>query len=98
MLNPLLRLTLGCELETKRLVQARGQGGQMAPLNQESDDPGKLFEDIVAIHRTLQVLLAAAPTGSNPAANHAPDHLEVAIAEVPQLFVDFDQRIEEREG
>ncbi len=68
----------------------------MAPLDQESDHAGQLLEDVVLVDRALQILLAAAPAGADPAADHAADHLQVSIAEVRELFVDLDQRIQKR--
>jgi hypothetical protein len=66
----------------------------MAAFDEEGNDAGQLLEDVVPIDRALQILLAAAPAGADPAADHAPDHLQVAIAEVAQLFVDLDERVE----
>ncbi len=88
----------GGKAETQRLVQARRQGGQMPAFNEEGDDAGQFLEDVIAIDRALEVLLAAAPAGADPGADHAPDHLQVAIAKGGELFVDLDKRIEQGKG
>ncbi len=79
-------------------MQTRGQRGQISSLDQERDDAGQFFVDVVFIYRALQVLLAAASTSPDPCADHAPHHLQMAITEVGQLFVDLDQAVKQSEG
>src|ERR1051325_2841712 len=79
-------------------MQARREDGEVAAFDQKGDDAGQLLEDVVAVDRALEVLLAAAPAGADPAADHAPDHLQMAIAKVAELLVDFDEGIEQRKG
>ena len=45
----------------------------MAALDQEGDDAGQLFVDVVAVERALEVLLAAAPAGADPGADPGAD-------------------------
>ena len=40
-------------------------------------------------------MLTAAPARADPAADHAPDHLQMAITKIRELFVDLDERVEE---
>src|SRR5205085_42752 len=47
------------------------------------------------VYGPLQVLLAAAAAGPNPRADHPPDHLEMAVTEVCELFVDLDQAVKQ---
>ena len=70
----------------------------MAAFDKKCDDASQLAKDVIAIHRTLEVLLAAAAPGTYSTADHAADHLQVPIPKVPELLVDFDERVEEREG
>ena len=70
---------------------------QTTPFDQEGYDAGQLLEDVVLVHGALEILFATAPAGANPGSDHSPDHLEMAVAKVSQLLVDFDQGVEERE-
>src|SRR5687767_5918612 len=68
---------------------------QTSPLDEEGNDARQLLENVILIHGTLEILLAAAAAGPDPRSDHAPNHLQVAITEGGHLFVDFDQGIEQ---
>ncbi len=78
-------------------MQALRQLRQIAPFDEEGNDAGQFLEDVVFVHGALEILFAAAAAGPDPCSNHAPDHLQMAIAEGGQLLVDFDQGIEKAE-
>src|ERR1044072_2841627 len=83
--------------KSQGLVQTLGQLGQVTPLDQIRDDAGQLPEDVVLVHRTLEILFAAASAGADPGPDHSPNHLQMAVAKISQLLIDLDQRIEESE-
>lgn len=91
------RLLRTTKAETERLAEAGWECRKMATLDKKGDDASQLAKNVVAIHRALEVLLAAAAPGTYSTSDHAADHLEMAIPKVPELLVDFDKRVEESE-
>lgn len=63
----------------------------MPAFDQEGDDPRQFAKDVIPVDRALEVLLATAAAGADSTANHPPDHLQMPIAEIAQLFVDLDE-------
>src|SRR4029434_9614131 len=85
-----------CKSEAQGLVQTHRQCWHGATRDQKVNHTRQLLENVVFVYRALQVMLAAAPTRADSRADHAPNHLQMAITKIRELCVDLDERVKKR--